>query len=85
MIILACAIFDSQEQDIFWYSWPYDNLNPKPTLVDGWLEMVATEIFLLLVSGKGIILFVQTVLNPIIEKYPQFRRNMDGKTGYSLF
>ena len=53
---------------IFRYSRPYDDLNPKPTLVDCWMEVESTEIFLLLVSDKGIILFGQTVFNLLLEK-----------------
>ena len=52
----------------FWYSGPYDDLNPKPTLVDCWMEVEATEIFLLLVSDKRIILFGQAVFNLMLER-----------------
>ena len=51
----------------FQYSGPYDDLNPKPTLVDCWMDMEATEIFLLLVRDKGIILFGQAVFNLTLE------------------
>ena len=52
----------------FLYSGPYDDLNPKPILVDCWVEVKVTEIFLLLVSDKGITLFGQAVSNLMLEK-----------------
>ena len=52
----------------FRYSGLYHDLNQKPTLGDCWMEVEATEIFLLLVSDKGIILFGQAVFNLMLEK-----------------
>ena len=53
----------------FRYSGLYDDLNPKPTLFNCWVEMEATEIFLLLVSDKEIILFGQVVFNLLEKNY----------------
>ena len=52
----------------FRYGRAYDDLNPKPTLGDCWVEVKATEILLLLVSHKEIILFGQAVFNLKLEK-----------------
>ena len=53
----------------FRYSGLYDDLNLKPTLFNCWVEMEATEIFLLLVSDKEIILFGQVVFNLLEKNY----------------
>ena len=52
----------------FQHSGPCDNLNPKLTLVDCWVEVEATEIFSLLVSDEGVILFGQAIFNLMLEK-----------------
>ena len=71
LIILSCSIIRYSRAEYFLIRWTHDNFTPRrrsliflpsiisdlPGLVDLWLEVVPIERILLLISGKGILLY----------------------------